>query len=353
MQSKMNGRKFTIAVIAGLLIVLTFLGGVIVVIDPYFHYHAPLKSLQYRLDNERYQNDGILRHFEYDAVITGTSMAQNFSASEFDELFDCKSVKTCYSGGSFKEIDDRLGAAFSDRKPRIVLRCLDYYKLTAHWASMDYSGLPEYLYDDSLLNDVQYVFNKDVLIESLEMLKYTAEGNTTTSFDEYAYWGDKYPYGKEAIFAHFSRSETCADAQEPLGIYADILAENLKRNVIDTVAEHPDVQFYLFFPPYSIVAWDDRYRAGRLGLMLEAEKAAIEMLLQYDNVHLFGFLDCFDITCNLDNYMDTGHYGPEVNSQLLQYMARSEHELTLENYEEYCSTVWDFYMNYDYDSIFN
>lgn len=38
-------------------------------IDPMFHYHAPLKFLSYPLVNERYQNNGIARHFDYDSVI--------------------------------------------------------------------------------------------------------------------------------------------------------------------------------------------------------------------------------------------------------------------------------------------
>ena len=58
-------------------------GLLIVVVDPFFHYHAPLESLEYPLirDNERYQNDGILRHFTYDTIITGTSMTENFETS--------------------------------------------------------------------------------------------------------------------------------------------------------------------------------------------------------------------------------------------------------------------------------
>ena len=39
--------------------------------DPYFHYHGPFSSFSYRLYEERYINDGISRHFNYDAIITG------------------------------------------------------------------------------------------------------------------------------------------------------------------------------------------------------------------------------------------------------------------------------------------
>lgn len=49
-----------------------------VYIDPLFHYHKPLQGYGYPLDNERYQNDGITRNFEYDSITTGTSMVENF-----------------------------------------------------------------------------------------------------------------------------------------------------------------------------------------------------------------------------------------------------------------------------------
>lgn len=58
-----------------------------------FHYHAPLKFLSYPLVNERYQNNGIVRHFDYDSVITGTSMTENFKTSEAQKLFGSDFIK--------------------------------------------------------------------------------------------------------------------------------------------------------------------------------------------------------------------------------------------------------------------
>ena len=57
------------------------------IVDPYFHYHKPLAGLEYAIYDERYQNDGIVKHFDYDAILTGTSMTENFKTSEFDALF--------------------------------------------------------------------------------------------------------------------------------------------------------------------------------------------------------------------------------------------------------------------------
>ena len=51
-------------------------------IDPFFHYHKPdTEKYFYELNNQRSQNDGVIRHFDYDAMITGSSKVANFRTS--------------------------------------------------------------------------------------------------------------------------------------------------------------------------------------------------------------------------------------------------------------------------------
>ena len=69
----MKGKNWSVLVIAGTLAILGFFAGITAYIDPLFHYHAPLEKYSYPLNDERYQNDGIVKHFEYDAIITGSS----------------------------------------------------------------------------------------------------------------------------------------------------------------------------------------------------------------------------------------------------------------------------------------
>ena len=84
------------------------------IVDPYFHYHKPYTN--YRLADERYINDGIARNFDYDAIIIGNSLSENFKCSQYDALFDVKSVKLPYSGSGVKELWDALGHIIG-RKP--------------------------------------------------------------------------------------------------------------------------------------------------------------------------------------------------------------------------------------------
>ena len=98
--------------------ILSGMGFLVYQVDPYIHYHAPhVDRYFYSLDNQRSQNDGISKHFEYDAMITGTSMTENFRTSEMDEIFGCHSIKVPFSGGSFKEINDNVTKALEANNP--------------------------------------------------------------------------------------------------------------------------------------------------------------------------------------------------------------------------------------------
>ena len=64
--------------------------------------------MSYRLGSQRYINNGIVKHFDYDAIIMGSSMIENFKNSQFDELFETSSIKIPLSGSTFKEVNDRM-----------------------------------------------------------------------------------------------------------------------------------------------------------------------------------------------------------------------------------------------------
>ena len=65
-------------------------------------------------------------------------------------------------------------------------------------------------------------------------------------------------------------------------------------------------------------------------------------LLQYKNVRVFCFQAEEEVITNLDNYMDTIHFSPEINRRMLDHILAGEYELTLDNYEEEIDKVKAF-----------
>lgn len=194
-------KKWFVGTIVGILIVLILFALPTIIIDPYMHYHAPIKGYGYVLNAnfQRYYNDGIVRHFDYDAILTGTSMTENFKTSEADELFGYHFIKVPYSGGYYKEVDHLVKRAFtSDNDIKIVVRSLDYSLLIqdkdAEHPEEDprhpqYKA-PEYLVNSNPFDDVKYIFNKSVLLNvTCPTYRNIKEKKESTNFDNYSYWG--------------------------------------------------------------------------------------------------------------------------------------------------------------------
>lgn len=349
----MNNKKWSICFLTLALTLLIAAAALTGVIDPFFHYHAPLDALEYPLNNQRYQNDGIVKNFSYDALITGTSMTENFKTSEFDALFGTNSIKVSYSGGTYEEITANVQKALKiNPNIRYILYSVEEWFLYAGKDLILADGeYPTYLYDNNPFNDVQYLLNKEILCgNTLEVLDYTRKGNLTTTFDEYSSW--EFPSGREVLLTNYSRPEKVEIPSQFTEALADQLRENMTSNLLKLAWEYPDTQFLLFFPPYSILNWDAHQREGILDMHIDAMTLASEILLEADNIQLYSFYTDYDLVTDFDNYRDIVHYHSGINSLLLQRMRNGEYRLTRENYRDHWSQVREFYSTYDYEAIF-
>lgn len=348
----MKEKKWFIRTILWLLLCMAVFAGVTVVVDPYFHFHAPLAGISYRLYEERYINDGISRHFDYDAIITGTSMTQNFKTSEFNELFDCNAVKLPYSGAGYREISESLQRAFRHHDGiKAVLWGLDGTNLIQRPDFQNYEEYPSYLYDDNPFNDVSYVWNKEIMYHGvMNNLAMTLQGTAPTTFDEYSAW--ERTTGREAVESSYARRDSAAPDSGLTEEEKRVVEENVRQNVCPVIEQHPDTRFYLFFTPYSVCYWDMCYQNGRITAQIEAEKLAADLLLQYDNVELYCFYDDPDLIFDLDNYKDFLHYSAKVNSWILQWIQQGDHRLTKENSEEHMEKEKELYLTEEYDAFF-
>ena len=347
-------KKWFIGVIAGILTILALIAGLVLFIDPYFHFHGPISGISYRLGNQRYMNDGIARNYDYDAVIIGTSMTENFKATQFDELFQVNSVKLPYAGASYREISESLKRCFHyNDHITTVLWAIDYDYLQYGWDNANYSEseYPTYLYDDNGLNDIKYLFNKEVLMKGLlPDLLYTIMGTDSTSMDDYS--KNIVTTGADAVLFNAVRPALDEEIEGLTEEEINRVTETIQKNFVEVIEAHPNTVFYLYFTPYSIAEIEDYVYSGVYRCMLERQKIAAEILLEYDNVKLYCFFDEFDMICNLDNYWDAKHYDTRMNEQILRWMCKTEHQLTTENLNSHLESLYEYYKNFNYDSLY-
>lgn len=338
---------------------LTVVGFKVVKVDPFFHYHKPdTDGYYYVLNNQRSQNDGIIKHFDYNALITGTSMTENFKTSEMDNVFGTKSIKVSYSGGTYKEINDSLKIALANNPDlKTIVRGLDMEKFMENKNAMrqDLGEYPTYLYDNLLYNDVKYVFNRDVIFQRVyPMVRANDDENFKpgiTPFDAYANWMASYTFGvksvcPEGVILPKKEEKTKLTKKERKRVLGTV-----RQNITSLAKENPDVTFYYFITPYSIAWWGEQVDNGAIYKVIEAEEILIKEILKQENIKLFSFNNLTDITTDLNNYKDKTHYGSWVNSLMLRYMKDGKCLLTYDNYKDYLKDELSFYITYDYSQI--
>ena len=129
--------------------------------------------------------------------------------------------------------------------------------------------------------------------------------------------------------------------------------ENVEENIIKTAKNNPGVTFYYFMTPYSAAWWKRQLDQGKYKKQIQAEKIAIEKMVDVDNIKLISINNRYDLTTDLNNYKDDYHYGEWINSLLLRYMHDGKHQLTRDNYEVYSTNEETFYKSLDFYKEFN
>lgn len=325
-------KKFVKCFFKRIFVLMLLIGAIVVVIDPFFQYHKPWFGLKAVLTDKEYQCIGTLRTFDYDSLIVGSSVAENYYNGWFNEGFDCNAIKAIRSYGATADLCYLLDAAFEEQNLEYVFYSMDTSSLAADpTPTYELTGCPMYLYDKNYFNDVEYLYNKGVLFEKIP---YMAANSIIGDYDEndsynWAQWKE---FNEEQTLRLYIRTAEIAPMKE-IDYYQDNLDANISL-ITKQVKNHPETQFKIFFPAYSMLYWDNLYRTGDLEAYFYNMEQAIGTLLAYENVEIYYFQDVTDIILNLDNYMDTLHFSPEINQYMAEEMIAGNHRLTEDNYAE-------------------
>ena len=311
----------------------------VVVFDPFYNYHKPLTGLKSVLTDKEYQCVGTLRNFDYDSLIVGSSVCENYNNHWFDEGFDCTAIKAIRSYGATADLCYLLDIAYNNRDLKYIFYNIDPSSLYASTeTTFEFTGCPMYLYDTNYLNDIPYLLNKDVLMKKIPyMLAFSFKGD----YDE----GDSYNWAQwkhfsvESATGMYNRRSSILPMYEET-YYKDELAGNMAL-LTNLVESHPETTFKFFFSPYSMLWWDNAYRTGERDSCIYNEKQTIAALLEYDNAQIYYYQDMDEIITDLDNYMDMVHFSKDINHLIYEKLLAGEDRLTKENYEDRLQNMYE------------
>ncbi len=322
----------------------------VVYVDPFFQYHKPLEHFPYVVDHQVNQNPGMAKHMEYDSVILGSSMTVNFNTGWFQELFGLRALKLSYSGAFPRDQANIMDIIFcSGQEVKAVFLGIDVITYSGGVEETKYP-IPEYLYDDKVWNDVPYVLNKDVLLEYI--LRPLADPEPTDLATVYASWWTEEYYNKQWVMHNYVMPQLEEEEADPESYVRNVEA-NLKANICPYIERNPDTEFYVFFPPYSILFWNDVQRENHMEATMREYAYITERLLAYENVRVFFFPNQEWIVCNLDNYADYSHYHPDINRYMTECFASGECEVTVETLEEELQKMREVVAAFDFEELFS
>lgn len=341
-------KRWVCGLLAACAVLLAACAAVVYFVDPCLYYRIP-EDWDPVLFSERYQAAGLAKNVPADTVLMGTSLAANYRRSEIAETFGTTAVRITIPDGYLSEFDKTMDVLFRSQDPQRVIFGLDANILVRDESGLT-SAMPDYLYNGNPFDDVKYLINKDTLYYSAYVLMANRWDEADTLDEGFTWDGDVW-WNHATALANYTRPEIVQETV-PADAYLRHASDNL--DVVEGwITAHPETEFDIFFPPYSILFWDKTARLGETEAVFAALDLACERLLQYDNVRLYNFLMDPDIVLDLDNYCDYVHHSGAVCTQVLAKMAVGECRMTEENYRDTLAQWRDFVVDYDYEKYWD
>ena len=353
-KKKMQAKRWLAGFLGIFLAGLAGCMALVIWVDPFFQYHKPLTWFPYLVDNQVNQNPGLAKHMDYDGILIGSSMTASFNTDWFEELMGMKTQKLSYNGSYPKDLSNIMQLVFDAKGDQVkaVYMAVDQSTFSADPEETKFP-VTDYLYDDNVFNDVPYLLNKDVLLDYI--LRPLADRKDASDRAELykPWWTDEY-YNKANVLMYYEAAEEKQEEEALAADYfKDAVEENLQKNILPYIEAHPETEFYIFYPPYSILFWNDVTREKELEAVIGRLEYMTERLLNYENVHVFNFLGKEDIICNLNNYADYMHYHKNVCRYITECFATGENELHPENYGQAFDEIRTLAMSYNYPAIWD
>lgn len=312
-------KKFLITFTISLLIMISGVLALIIAVDPFFHYHKPLSAIGGYMDRAVYQTPGAAKHFDYDAVIVGSSMTENMHAKWFDEM-GLNAVKLSYAGAEMKDYGTILEKVYEgNRDVKLIVMDINEFQLSSD-ADAVYQEYPKYLYDNNAFTDTGYLFNNDVFWMSVERVVDRLTDKSIDMDDSYT-WEEQEHFSSENTYRMYQEmvdnyDEAVANGNPYILLSSEEIMQRTNDNldcIIPFIEANPQTKFAIYYPPYSVLYWKEVMHEGRLEEVENFYRESMSRLMQYDNVDLFAFYDEEEIVTNLDRYRDLCHHDPAGN----------------------------------------
>lgn len=316
-------KKWLLRLLALILAIVVLMCACVYIVDPYMHYRV--RDNQYLL-NSRLVTPGLIRNYDYDTVLIGSSMIQNTDMALFRQLLGGSPLKITTGAISLTEIQKLTAKLQEVGRAENYYICLDEYLFAPEkWDDMD--RFPEYLLDENPWNDYRYLLGYETWMRFLPIdlalsaakalgIPLPEKFTKATSIDYLEDWRDDWSFGEDVTLRSYSPPPK-DKTYDP-----DALLSHMERRFEEYISQLnlDEGSYTFFFPPYSALFWNYAFEAGYGETYLAFKAYAIGRLQGRENVRLFDFQNA-DFITDLNNYKDYSHYTSEINDWMLSCFA--------------------------------
>ena len=328
-------KKINLFVLSTILFIIA-ISGINFIIDPFqqyrratFHKTIFMKSF--------YLNAGLIKRNNYDSVVIGSSMTQNFIIDEINEKLNYKNaIKLPISGGNIVEHYTVLNSAIQSKKVKNVLFGLDAFSL-----ENSTNRLPTYLYDYDTLNDYLYLISIDTLKRSLlypflhlTIPKTHARLNSNLMF-QWQHNHNKSDFNSTKVLNSFTSNDINFDKNINQEQLIKERIDNVAKYLIPLIKNNPNINYIFFYPPYSILTYKQMEASDTLDNFILTKKHIFNMMSKYNNVKIYDFQIAKNITYDLNNYKDITHYHQKINTWMLEQIHDNNYLVNKNNINQY------------------
>jgi len=312
-------KKWTSKALVILMIILIVFVSINYIIDPYQHYRKSTIYPSFYGGNQRYLNPGLAKNHSFTDVIIGTSMTEQFYIPKVNKILGGNFMKLSISGSTAYEQKLILSRALKYQNINRVIWGLDIYSLSGNIESYRNGKInfPLYLYDDNFLTDYKYLLNIDTFSEFFKIIKKYYIKKDRDYFDINNMFISHSINSKESALSAFYQDNLNLTFKKE-----DYLFEKMKmsfdKNILEVVNNNKNIEFHIYLPPYSILAWYKINKNGWLNEAFKLKQYIYNHLSKYSNVYFYDFQNDITFITNLENYIDTTHYTKEFNSNILE-----------------------------------
>jgi len=109
--------------------------------------------------------------------------------------------------------------------------------------------------------------------------------------------------------------------QQPQRTFEGMRA-SFEHNVLPLLRAHPETEFDLVWPPYSILVWLDFAQRDQLAITFQFKRYVAGAAATLPNVHVVDLQAERAVTHDLERYDDIYHFDPAVNEWLVEAACR-------------------------------